>query len=748
MGVVYNSTDVSFIHIYIDEVKKVIKHIINPLFIGDYFMKSTRILLSLTLLCIGTHAIEAASSSNDKKPKTWVINTSNAQNTFARTCLTADVLDDDGAVISKNAWQLGNKRQYLYAQTPRQEIIKSAKETKKYVTAEALEAKKAFHKKIVGDKSAKQYGLKDALEYVSKDSKNRAADAFGVYSEADVRNFLKPLAKEGNGLQPVNQHIRPRSCAVVGEGAYFIKPSSAYAKHERSLPTSHVSVKTERAAKNARKPLLVYDATEGRYRGAQSKDLSVKLESWKSTEDYVNTWVPYQEGENKHEDHKAHADYDWTEDGPSWKAKKFGDHTHGWRLSSQSMTRKEKEAKAAALDQLIKQVTIHTIINSKGNRVSADVFTDRQGKVVYTHDDKKKTQNNVVAGRNYQWKNDPQGLWQPATTYASVVGSAPITPATIAAIRNNLEETGNSLQKLLNKPKKNAKQIKAIRREQNALRGWLNHHIGFLEHLKTDVVPSQDRAANATIKALEAKRDKLISELSLSPAHAYYVQATIDAITHNLLETNEVAEIDERVSNEIYNLAFGDKTVNSRTAITKACAEVVRNVPDSGRIFSYEPTTVTSYYTKQKELEEIRKKIATESDHNKKLSLIDQAEKIEHERNNLAQKNMQEARNYINLLIPTNKLWKDTQKFEGKLHDLYYVLAELNAAQRTKEASTDAVKALARQLQLVRREKTQEKTNATTSSSSSKQHTTKKKKHSDKGKTTSKRRIIKHKRRK
>ncbi len=743
MGVVYNSTDVSFIHIYIDEVKKVIKHIINPLFIGDYFMKSTRILLSLTLLCIGTHAIKAASSSNHTNQ-------------------------------NESMWQQSQVAGYLSGKNdatkiPTHEAIEMAKETAKSYSTTAKEAKATFHKKIVGDKSAKQYGLKDALEYVSKDSKNRAAEAFGVYSEADVRNFLKPLAKKGNGLQHVTQVIRSGNCAVVGEGAYFIKPSSAYAKYKRSLPTSRVSVRTELAAKKARKPLLVYDATEGRYRGAQSKDLSVKLESWKPTEDYVNTWAlpnpprdkngkiidkPYYNemlaGTPRHKDHKAHADYDWTEDGPSWKTDSMGDHTHGWILSSQSMTRKEKEAKKAALDKLIKQTTIHTIIDSKGNHVSADVFTDGQDKVVYTHDDNKKTQNNVVAGRNYQWKTDPQGLWQPATTYASVVGSVPIIPATIATIRNNLEETGNNLKKLLQKPKKNAKQIEAVRRKQNALRGWLNHHIGFLEHLKTGVVPSQDRAANAEIKALEAKRDTLISELNLSPAHAYYVQATIDAIAHNLLETNEVAEIDERVSNEIYNLAFGDKTVNSRTAITKACAEVVRNVPDSGRIFSYEPTTVTSYYTKQKELEEIRKTIATESDHNKKLSLIDQAEKIEHERNNLAQKNMQEARNYINLLIPTNKLWKDTQKFEGKMHDLLYVLAELNAAQRTKEASTDVVKALEEQLRLARgkTKKIQENTNAATSSSSSKQHPTKKKKHSDKGKTTSKRRIIKHKRRK
>ncbi len=699
-------------------------------------MKSTRILISLTLLGVGTHAIKAASSSTDNKnPQKWVVDLSTAAKSFTRACLSADELNKEtGAVIRKNAWQLGNKKQYLYALAPTQKIIQSAKITKEYITAETIEAKAALHKKIVGDKSTKQYGLKEALEHTSKDSKNKAAEAFAVYSESDVRGFLRELAKQGKGMQRVTQHIRPRNSAVVGEGAYFVKPSSAHVTYERTLPNSRVSVNTELTAKNTRKPLLVYDATERRYRRAQSKDLSVKLASWKPTENYVNTWVPYTEGENKHQDHKIHADYEWTEDGSSWKSETVGDHTHGWILSSQSMTRKEKEAKKAALDKLIKQVTIHTIIDSKGNRVSADVFTDRQGKVVYKHNDTKPTQNNIVAGRNYHWK-EQKGQWHPATTYASVVGKKPVLPTTIAAIRNSLEETGNSLNKLLSKPKENAKQIEEVRKGRDSLRGWLDHRIGFLEQLRATVVPSQVHQADASIKALQAERDKLISELNLSPAHAYYVQASIDAVEHNLLETNEELTLDE-----IYSLAFGDKTVNPRTALTKACAEVVRNVPDSGRIFGYEPTTVTSYYTKQKELEEIREKIAAESDSDKKLSLIDQAGKIEHDRNNFAQKNIDEARDYINALIPTNKLWKDTQKFESKLHDLFYVLAELNATQRTKKASADAVTALNEQLQLARGEVSQKTiTSSDTSNNASSSSDNKSGNHNKrkgKGKTT------------
>jgi hypothetical protein len=289
-------------------------------------------------------------------------------------------------------------------------------------------------------------------------------------------------------------------------------------------------------------------------------------------------------------------------------------------------------------------------------------------------------------------KSTPPRSWKQIHRRGKAIRHKDQKPHTLAAIRNALHTNDTTITKLLEDPKANKNRLEKAVGLHKELQQKLHSNLAVLRTLHDTVTAKQEVSTETQINQLTKERNAFIKTLNLSPAVAYYVQATIDAFTNKFNVRPE----------EALQIAFGSKlmTGHKRSQLLPMAAELAQYFPDTSWWGTYEPEEVKNYNTVTKQLKELATKIEDKDStlvNDEKLTLLAQQEELTQKKTKLIDTIHAKAVEHVSPLVQ-DKLWKDTQAFEGKVHDMLLVSREIKALQNTQATLADARKAVGAQI--------------------------------------------------
>lgn len=523
----------------------------------------------------------------------------------------------------------------------------------------------------------------------------------GLRSASTVEAHLKSFRALTKGDSPQLRHVRtlehhvPAACVA---DAYFIPSGNACAQDfitalHTNLLRAVDKYDHPQLMKLVRKLHPKFDEL------TTEEQIECRREVSNSFAVYAHSnWGIYQDSAPRHADHKTYACYHWTNsEDDTWKPHMVRESARGWVLSMpDDITPEEHAAREALLEdirtsetQLSDIVSDLRWIHALGVPTREEAPQLYEGRTTALPGISPEVQAYHEAGLHgkltlHTWLENHRGRAPRWIRRNGTPSGLDKLPAGHHAQYHWEDETEDGRLKSAHRSYATAvsseKFIKAFATIESEL---LAKVADLREAGKLSTVSAMETSDDKHIAALPTKRGAMIAELGLGPASAYYIQATVDAYK---------AEFPGTPTNVILNEIFGTEfvTKNKRTAATKLCAEVLRNVPDPSRVISYRPTSVKQFYETQQKLVAIKEAIAQEEDSDKQDALKATEEALLATLDTLVEENLKQAIKAVNTHVVPHQVHRDSSSKDTRLIELHKIMALLQYATNAQSEQTVA----------------------------------------------------------